>query len=230
MLFQSTIISIIIQALTGLIDVWGLTKIKVHEDDRIFRDLLQVELGVQAVEFFFYIWLIANFSKINNITPYRYADWFITTPIMLITLMAYLNYKTTETHGLVDFLQNHKNSVVLVVVLNILMLVFGFLGETNHMNLTTSSILGFIPFVIYFWYIYEEFITKHKIEPVDRQTKEETIHKKKVYWYFVFFWGLYGVASFLDYVPKNTMFNILDLFAKNFFGVFLVYILWTRRI
>jgi hypothetical protein len=68
MLFQSTIISIIIQALTGLIDVWGLTKIKVHEDDRIFRDLLQVELGVQAVEFFFYVWLIANFSKINNIT------------------------------------------------------------------------------------------------------------------------------------------------------------------
>jgi bacteriorhodopsin len=51
-----------------------------------------------------------------------------------------------------------------------------------------------------------------------------------MYWFFVFTWSLYGVAALLPYDTKNSMYNILDLFAKNFLGVFLVYILWTNRI
>jgi len=96
MLQQSGYISLIIQFITGLIDIWGL-HIKVPEDKNIFRDLLKVELGVQTVEFIFYAWMVKNFDKIDNITPYRYIDWSFTTSPMLITLMAYLdNTKKTS--------------------------------------------------------------------------------------------------------------------------------------
>ena len=46
------------------------------------------------------------------------------------------------------------------------------------------------------------------------------------YIYFLFFWSLYGVAALLPYYVKNTLYNILDLFAKNFFGIFLAYIIY----
>jgi uncharacterized RDD family membrane protein YckC len=41
--------------------------------------------------------------------------------------------------------------------------------------------------------------------------------------FIVFFglWLLYGVAAFFPYAIKNASYNILDLFAKNFFGIFL---------
>jgi bacteriorhodopsin len=35
---------------------------------------------------------------------------------------------------------------------------------------------------------------------------------------------MYGIAALMDYKTKNIMYNILDLFAKNFFGVYLGYV------
>jgi hypothetical protein len=34
-------------------------------------------------------------------------------------------------------------------------------------------------------------------------------------------WGMYGVAAVMPDVPKNNTLNLLDIVAKNFFGVFL---------
>lgn len=48
------------------------------------------------------------------------------------------------------------------------------------------------------------------------------INKKLLFWFYFIFWSLYGVAAGLEYELKNAMYNILDLFAKNFIGVFLV--------
>jgi bacteriorhodopsin len=34
-------------------------------------------------------------------------------------------------------------------------------------------------------------------------------------------WFIYGLAALMSYKTKNIMYNILDLFAKNFFGIYL---------
>ena len=34
-------------------------------------------------------------------------------------------------------------------------------------------------------------------------------------------WSLYGVAAALDDVPKNVVYNGLDVVSKNFYGLFL---------
>jgi bacteriorhodopsin len=95
MLYETAYASLVIQFLTGAIDVWGLN-IEVPKDKEIFRDLLKVELGVQSVEFIFYSWMVSNFDKIQNITPYRYLDWMVTTPVMLVTLTAYLDNESYD--------------------------------------------------------------------------------------------------------------------------------------
>jgi bacteriorhodopsin len=217
MIYTSGIISLTVQFLVGIIDYKAL-KIEINSKDELLKDLLKVELIVQVVEFIFYVWLIYYFNKVSrNITPYRYLDWAITTPLMLITLAAYLNHNGDTTARLSDFLSNHTGSIIKIVILNAAMLLFGLIGELGFLTPSVSTMLGFIPFAINFKYIKDTFLP----------TSEDAFKNIMFYW-FVFFWALYGVFALTNYTIKNAGYNILDIFAKNFFGLFLAYIIWSK--
>ena len=219
MIYSSGIISLIIQFIIGIIDYLGIN-LKVDSKDEILKDLLKLEVVVQIVEFIFYVWLIFYFNKVSqNITPFRYLDWGITTPLMLITLSAFLKHDGSTKDRLSDFLSKHKKSVVKIVVLNSAMLLCGLLGEFGYLSVYTAAALGFIPFVLNFKYIKDTFLG----ETLDKQ-------KKAVFTWFVFFWSLYGVFSTMSYTIKNTGYNILDIFAKNFFGLFLAYVIRSKSL
>ena len=87
--YITLVISIVVQIITGIIEI-GAFFVKVPTVYSIIRQLLMIELTVQFLEGMFYVWLAFNFTKVLNITPKRYIDWFFTTPSMLITLMIYL--------------------------------------------------------------------------------------------------------------------------------------------
>jgi bacteriorhodopsin len=234
MLVTSTLVSIIIQVLTGGIDIFGLT-IPVQNNFNIYRDLLKIELGVQTVELIFYIWLITKLHALKNITIYRYVDWFITTPTMLFTLIVYL-YHRGQNLSLTDFIRTNKRNIIIITCLNALMLVFGLLGELGIVSVNVSVTLGFIPFAYYFWFIYKEYIMPLPEDDVDSHAKNiiaskilSKTTKTYVFLYFVVFWALYGICAYLPYVHKNTGYTILDLFAKNGFGILLVYFIWQLR-
>ena len=92
MIYASGIFSLVVQFVVGIIDYKALN-IEVTSKEEFLKDLLKIELIVQIVEFIFYIWLFFYFKKMSqNITPFRYLDWSITTPLMLITLSAFLSY------------------------------------------------------------------------------------------------------------------------------------------
>ena len=220
MIYITGVISLLVQFIVGIIDYLAIN-IELNSKDELLKDLLRVEFFVQIIEFIFYIWLIYYFNKIShNITPVRYLDWAITTPLMLITLAAYLSHngKTTNTvTRLTDFLSNNTGSIVKIVVLNAAMLMFGFIGEIGLLSPYTSTALGFIPFVINFKYIKDTFLP----------SSEDTSKNLLFYW-FVFFWSLYGVFALMNYTTKNAGYNILDIFAKNFFGIFLAYVIMLK--
>lgn len=215
MLELSAQLSLLIQFVTGIVDVYGLT-IEVPPEKNIYRELLQVELGVQTVEFVYYVWLVTNLSH-PSITVTRYFDWFITTPIMLLTLMAYLEQKSQSVQ---EFYTNNKQFIHKILGLNMLMLVLGLLGELNIISSKMSVLLGFVPFVIYFQLIREKFLDADK----------STWDQKAMYWFYASTWSLYGVAALLPFREKNTFYNVLDLFAKNVLGILLVFILWSNRL
>ena len=215
MIYSSGIISLIIQFIVGIIDYFA-TNLKTNSKDEILKDLLKLEVVVQIIEFIFYVWLIFYFNSLN-ITPFRYLDWAITTPLMLITLSAFLNHDGRTSNRLSDFLSNHKDSVIKIVLLNAAMLLFGFIGEIGYLNPYISTVLGFIPFVLNFMFIKNTFLPS-----------SEDKFKNGLFYWFVFFWALYGVFAVTSYTIKNTGYNILDIFAKNFFGLFLAYIIWSK--
>ena len=217
MIYISLIVSLIIQIVVGVIDYLAIT-IEVGPIDEILKDLIKVELFVQLIEFVFYVWLVYYFGKVSrSITPFRYLDWLISTPLMLITLSAFLNHDGTTPSRLSDFLSKHTNSIVVIVFLNATMLFFGFMGELGYLNVYLSTLLGFIPFALNFKYIKDTFLPS-----------SEDIIKNVLYYWFVFVWSLYGVFAVMKYATKNIGYNMLDIFSKNFFGVFLAYAIWSR--
>jgi hypothetical protein len=202
--FITLVISIIVQIITGVIEI-GAFFIKVPTIYSLIRELLILELVVQIIEGTFYFWLAYNFTKIINVAPKRYIDWAITTPTMLITLILYLIYLNERK-------KNQTNELTFFTLLNWLMLLFGYLGEMKIIPILFGIILGFIPFLMYYYMIYVNYVT-------------ENTGGYFLFWYFFFFWSLYGVVAVLPYYVKNSFYNILDLFAKNFFGLFLSYII-----
>jgi len=217
MIYYTAYLSLLIQLLVGIIDFFGL-QIKVPEEKRLFRELLMMELSVQIVEMIFYVWLVLNFANIPNITSNRYYDWIFTTPVMLITLMAFLD-KDKYT-GIVDYIKKNKSDIIKVIGANMVMLSFGLMGELGYLEYQQAIILGFVPFLYYYNLIYQKYI----------KDKDPTLERKILFWFFFVIWTLYGVAALMPYEIKNISYNILDLFAKNLTGLFLVYILWTFRV
>lgn len=217
MIYISGVLSLIIQLIVGIID-YAAINLKSSANDEFLKDLLRVELVVQIIEFIFYIWLFYYFNRVSrNITPYRYIDWSFTTPLMLITLSGFLQYDGSTAIRLSDFLYNNAGSLVKIVFLNAAMLLFGLIGEFGYLSPYISTALGFIPFAVNFKYIKDTFL----------KSSEDKI-KNFVFYWFVFTWSLYGVFAVMNYTIKNTGYNILDIFSKNFFGLFLAYIIWSK--
>lgn len=185
----------------------------------LIKQLLGLEVAVQVVEGGFYAWLYNNINTIKNITPKRYADWAITTPTMLITMVAYIIYlnnkTTTESLSLVQILRENAGPFVQILVLNWLMLLFGYLGEIGVIPMIAGVAIGFVPFIAYFYIIYANFLNQ----------SASSSTSIKIYTYFLVFWSLYGLVAVLPYALKNTIYNVLDLFSKNFFGLFLSYLI-----
>ena len=217
MLIISTYFSIIIQVIAGIINLWGL-HLNIDDNKKIFKDLLNIELFIQNIELVFYIWMANNLNIIQNITPYRYLDWIITTPTMLITLMAFLDKDNNKNNNLYNYIQKNKYFIIKIIVLNLIMLLFGLAGELKYLDYNSAIILGFIPFIYYFKLIHDKYIIK--------KSSSENIN---TYWFYFIIWSLYGIVAFLSYEYKNSAYNIIDLFSKNFFSVFLVYLLWKNQ-
>lgn len=215
--YNTLLISIVVQIITGIIEISSLF-IKVPSPYIIIRQLLVMEVLVQIIEGLFYLWLAYNIATVTNITPKRYFDWVITTPTMLITLIIYFIYlKHKETNDtaqlqLLEVIRENGWNISYVLILNWLMLLFGFLGEMKIIPTLLGVFLGFIPFFIYFYLIHINYVIENDAT-------------KMIFWYFFIFWSLYGIAAVLPYYVKNACYNILDLFAKNFFGIFLSYII-----
>jgi len=220
-LYTSLILSIIVQFVTGFIE-FGSLFINVSNEFTILKQLLLMEVVVQFIESAFYLYWYFNFTNITNITPKRYLDWSLTTPTMLVTLIFYLvflKYKENNTSyklNFVDLFHQESNTIIIVLLLNWLMLLFGYLGETKFIPVLLGVSLGFIPFLIYYYIIYQKYALL-------------TDDGFKIFAYFFIVWSLYGIVAVLPYKIKNMFYNILDLFAKNFFGIFLSYVLFKNK-
>jgi len=138
-------------------------------------------------------------EKINNM---RYSDWIISTPLMLLVLSLVLSYENKKD---VHFL-----SFALILVFNFLMLGFGYFGEVDLLNRTFANFIGFIFFFLTYGTIWKLFMTGSRV------TKQSKI----IFFLYLGLWSLYGVFYQTNEKTKMIGYNILDLLAKAFVGLF----------
>ena len=134
-----------------------------------------------------------------DILKTRYIDWAITSPVLLIILCSVL---ATIANKKLMF-----STMSSVLMLNYVMLMFGFVGETNNLNKYVSVIFGGSAFYTMFYVIYKNFLDVTKMDSI------------AVYSFYFIIWGLYGIMYMLDNTYKNIGFNILDFLSKTLFGL-----------
>lgn len=200
-------ISLGVQVVTGVIDTWGLT-LPLPPEDKIYKELLVVELVVQIIELTYYIWLVRNLHR-PDITLFRYYDWFLTTPMMLITLTTFI----APESSLKVFLKKNASVVSTFVVLNALMLICGWKAEVDPSQKNQWIALGFLFWVMTFGFIFASFYP---------------FSKHPLFSYYTVVWGFYGIAAIFSFRVKNNVFNILDLFSKNALGIYLTYVIYKK--
>ncbi len=173
-------------------------------DDVRARHILNLETCISVVATFFYSKFVEQIEEgvdYKQINIDRYTDWMITTPLMLLVLCLVFVYNTKTTLKLWSFF--------VVLVLNLGMILTGYLGEVDYMNRTNANLIGFGFFAVLFGYLYKTFL--HKKYNFDNML---------IFSSFFILWALYGVFYEYDEQFKNVAFNILDLFAKCFVGIF----------
>jgi len=220
----TAIFSLSVQIITALIDFYVLM-LPTSMETMLLKQLLTMEFIVQMIEGAFYVWLtIFITSTASGITRKRYWDWMISTPIMLLTLSSYLIYLRLKYKQGSDTIPSffeladaNYATFFKIVILNALMLIMGYLGEIKVMNVVPSVLAGFVPFFAMFYLIYENY------------AKHSTTGGMTLFIYFFITWAMYGVAALLSYKWKNVFYNLLDLVAKNFFGIFLAYVIIQTR-
>ena len=173
--------------------------------DPKIRHILNLETVISIVAGYFYTVFM---KKIENkdidykeINLTRYVDWAITTPVMLLVLCLVFVYnnKTKLTAGF----------YLIVLILNYIMLGFGYMGENKIISKKMGWIIGSIAFIVLYGLLYFTFIHSQNI-----------FDNKIIFWAFLIFWSGYGLSYNLDEETKNISYNILDLFSKCFVGIF----------
>lgn len=209
--------SLIVQLVTGIVSLHGLF-LKLPKKDAILTDILELETIVQFIEAGFYVWIAYAAVNVNVMASRRYLDWVITTPTMLLSTIMFMKYQEKKEQDRLEsepitterFMRENWDLIIQICVYNLGMLIFGYLGEVNIISKTLSIPIGFLFFGKAFSLIYYNYANK-------------SILGKKLYQFLLGVWGLYGVAAIAPTNLKNTSYNLLDIVAKNFYGLYIYY-------
>lgn len=177
------------------------------------RHIFNIETCISVVAAFMYGQLMKVVERgptidFAAVTRLRYADWFITTPLMLFGLGLVLAYNNGA--------KIHLSTILLAIVLNFAMLFAGYLGETGALPRKTALAIGFAAYFGLFGLMY--------LMLVKGSAKADNY---VIFGVFAAVWSIYGVVYTMDEATKNVVFNGLDTVAKCFVGIFF-WIYFTR--
>jgi bacteriorhodopsin len=220
LIMTTAYVSLAFQILAGLVGLHGVT-IPLPEEHQVLKDIMIMETVVQLIEFCFYIWLVLHLKNLRHeVTYVRYFDWMLSTPIMLLGTILYFEYNNAKDMGILyttwNILGDNWRTILLFLVANWVMLLAGFMAERQKVSRMFGFIVGMIGFLFSFWTIYDNFVGNNRINQI-------------LYAIMFVLWLMYGFAFMFPYFVKNAMYNVLDIFAKNFYGLYVYWLIMGVR-
>lgn len=178
----------------------------------MIRHILNLETVVSIIASFFYSQFVSRYinsagvteQTVNyeELTKARYLDWTITTPFMLLALCLVLAYNKKNTLTFTTFM--------IILFLDYGMLLTGYLGEIKVLSKNLAYIISTVFFLVLFAYIYLQFVAG-----------EKDYDNYVIFSIYFIIWSFYGFNYYSNNIDKNVRYNILDLTAKCFIGIFL---------
>lgn len=164
--------------------------------------------GIAAVHYYYMknVWIQSS----KNPVVYRYIDWTLTVPLQMLEFYLILSVATKIPQSVLYKLLGAS----------VLMIVFGFLGETNMIDRTTGFILGTL---FWLYIIYEIFFGEAA------EFKEKTTDKSVKFafnalrWIVTLGWAIYPIGYLLKGQSMELVYNIGDLINKILFGLIIWY-------
>jgi bacteriorhodopsin len=173
---------------------------------------------VAAVHYFYMreVWVETGSTP----TVYRYIDWLITVPLLMIEFYLILSAITKVPTGVFWRL----------MVGTLVMLVGGFLGEAGYLAVWPAFIIGMVGWVFILYEIFAGQAGKISAEkaPASVQSAFNLMR-----WIVTIGWAIYPIGYFFGYLTGsspadsmkalNVIYNLADLLNKVAFGV----IIWS---
>lgn len=164
---NTMIFSFLIQIITLIIGIFA-QFIKVPRHKYILKDALLLENIVQFIEAIFYLWFIyfykENVDKID-IAKYRYYDWFLTTPTMILSVIIYFHYNNSSKkiyYNMITFFKQDFRKILELWFYNFNMLIIGYLQEINIISILLSTLIGFYFFGLLFYKMFKYYVVQNK--------------------------------------------------------------------
>lgn len=156
-------------------------------------------------------------------TVYRYIDWMITVPLLMVEFYLILSAITKVPAGVFWRL----------MVGTFVMLIAGFMGEAGYMAVWPAFIISMAGWIFIIWEIYAGQAGKINADLAPAGVQSAFKLMRAI---VVFGWAIYPIGYFLGYLtgsgPEsssqmlNVVYNLADVVNKVGFGV----IIWTAAV
>ena len=170
---------------------------------------------IAAVHYFYMrdVWVATG----DTPTVYRYIDWLITVPLLMIEFYRILRAITNVSGGVFWRL----------TVGSLIMLIGGYLGEAGYMNVTVAFIIGMAGWA---YILYEIFAGEAGRVAADEAPESVKSAFSTMRWIVTIGWAIYPLGYFFGYMAGgadmatlNIIYNLADVLNKIAFGV----IIWN---
>ncbi|EKQ71174.1 bacteriorhodopsin [Leptolyngbyaceae cyanobacterium JSC-12] len=158
---------------------------------------------------------VATGTPFND--AYRYADWLLTVPLLLIEAVAVLALAP----------QVSRSMVLRLAAAAVIMIATGYPGEIAS-SLTARLVWGTVSTIPFVYILYVLWIELSKA--IDRQPPEVKGLVKSLRWLLLLSWGVYPIAYLLPAlgitgaaatVGVQVGYTIADVLAKPIFGLYI---------
>jgi len=170
---------------------------------------------VAAVHYFYMrdVWVATG----DTPTVYRYIDWLITVPLLMVEFYLILRAIGSVASGVFWRL----------MIGTLVMLVGGYAGEAGYLNITLAFIIGMAGWV---YILYEVFAGEAGKMSADKAPASVQSAFSTMRWIVTIGWAIYPLGYVFGYMTEsasmeslNVIYNLADVLNKIAFGV----IIWS---
>jgi len=150
-------------------------------------------------------------------TDFRYIDWLLTVPLLMIEFYLILAAITKVSGGVFWRL----------LIGTFVMLVPGYMGEAGYINVTVGFVIGMLG---WFYILYEIFMGEASKVAATQATPAVRKSYGLMKWTVTIGWSIYPIGYFFGYMAGGTdegtlniVYNLADVLNKIAFGLFIWY-------